>query len=40
MRDRWNCIGRRSIVQNNPCRIGEPYALMCKADFYGTGKRI
>lgn len=40
MKDRWNCIGTRFTVQNNSCRIGEPCALLCKADFYGTGKRI
>jgi hypothetical protein len=39
MGDRWNCIDRRYTVQNNSCRIGKACALMCKADFYGTGKR-
>jgi hypothetical protein len=40
MRDRWNCIDRRYTVQNNSWRIEESCALMFKADFYGTGKRI
>ena len=40
MRDRWHCIGRRYTVQNNSWSIGELWALMFKADSYGTGKRI